>query len=93
MANLIMKDGTEQNVKLTFLDLYKLEQTQPELAKKYFDIQRKDVVNELDQVEVLRIAYISTVGKDVSFEDFCKKISNNRVNVINCYSELLYPKN
>ncbi|MFQ6932323.1 MAG: hypothetical protein ACLRR3_15430 [Eubacterium sp.] len=93
MANLILKDGTQQKVELTFLDLYKFEQEKPALAEKYFGIQRKDSVNELDMVEVLRIAYIATGGKDISFEDFCGMISNNRIEVITCYSDLLNPKN
>ena len=90
---LTLKDGKEVEIKLTFKDLYKLEKEKPELAKEYFNLQKKTELTELDMVKVIYVGYIVAGNKYVEFEDFLDLISNNRNTTLSAYYELIYPKN
>lgn len=93
MTNLLMKNGTEVQIRLTFKDLYELEKNNAKLAEEYFAVQQKDVLNELDMIKVIHIAYLCAGNKQLSFEQFLEEISQNRSNVMKAYYELIYPKN
>lgn len=93
MAKILMKDGTEAEVRLTFKDLYDLEKKNPELAQEYFDAQKKEELNEIDMLKVLRVGYINAGNKEISFEEFLEEVSQNRNNTLSAYYEMLYPKN
>lgn len=90
---LTLKDGKEVEIKLTFKDLYKLEKDKPELAKEYFNLQKKPELTELDMVKVIYVGYIVAGNECVEFEDFLDLISNNRNTTLSAYYELIYPKN
>lgn len=93
MAKILMKDGTEKKISLGYGDLSKIEKNNPELAKEYFDIQRKEELNELDIVKVIYIAYITTCEKEITFDEFCEQVVNNRAIMMKAYSDMIYPKN
>ena len=93
MATLLMKDGKEKEIPLSYGDLLKLEQENPSLAEEYFAIQNQTSLSEIDVIKVLRIAYISTKNEDITLEEFCDLILNNRANSMITYNELIYPKN
>lgn len=93
MATIILKDGSEKEITLSYGDLLKLESKNPKLAEEYFKIQAKESLNEIDVIKVLRIAYISTTNQEVTLEGFCELISNNRSMAILAYNNLIYPKN
>lgn len=93
MAKILMKDGTEKKISLGYGDLSKMEKNKPELAKLYFEIQRKEELNELDLAKVIHIAYVSTYESDLKFEEFCEQVVNNRKIMMKAYSDMIYPKN
>lgn len=93
MAKLLMRDGTEVEIRLTFKDLYNLEKTNSKLAEEYFNVQKKDELNELDMLKVLRAGYICSGNGELSFDEFLDKVSQNRNNTLSAYYEMLYPKN
>ena len=93
MATLLMKDGKEKEISLSYGDLLKLEKENPSLAEEYFTIQNQTSLSEIDVIKVLRIAYISTTNEYIKLEEFCDLILNNRANSMITYNELIYPKN
>lgn len=93
MATLLMKDGKEKEISLSYGDLLKLEKENPSLAEEYFAIQNQTSLSEIDVIKVLRIAYISTTNEYIELEEFCDLILNNRANSMITYNELIYPKN
>lgn len=92
MQKLILKNGKEINLSLTYGDLYRLQQNRPELVEEYFAIQGKENVNELDMVKVLFIAY-RTQEEEMKLEEFLDMIPQNRATIQKVYIGLLFPKN
>jgi len=91
MIKFSLKDK-EIDISLTFLELYKLRTKHPNEYKRYFELQKKMIMTDLDAAEVIYIAYLcanqDAIPNVMTFEEFLEKMQNGRQRVWDAYKTL-----
>ena len=92
MIEFSLKGEEKVNLSLTFSELYELRRRHPEEYKRYFEIQKKVILADLDAVEVIYIAYLcanqDAIPNVMSFKEFLDKMQNGRQRVWDTYKAL-----
>ena len=91
MIKFSLKDQ-EIDLSLTFSELYKLRKKHPDEYKRYFELQKKMILTDLDAAEMIYIAYLcanqDAIPNVMSFEEFLDKMKNGRQRVWDTYKQL-----
>ncbi|MGN1156178.1 MAG: hypothetical protein ACI4TK_08380 [Agathobacter sp.] len=96
-STLMMKDGKEIKVTLSFYRLYQMRTKWPEQYEKYFKITENDVEDDFDVITMIYIAYlcanIEKEAKDLmSYEEFIINLRFDREDLYRCFKEISVEK-